>query len=96
MNFMLLVIAQVRNLRRRSIDRLRSDRRPWCSPLGKGKGGGRAIAAACGWLGLELDNAANDRGGPRISSAKSRLAAYVIPTDENLMIARQTRALVFA
>jgi acetate kinase len=48
------------------------------------------------WLGLELDAAANQAGGPRISSASSRVAAWVIPTNEELMIARHTRALLGA
>jgi len=55
-----------------------------------------AVCAGCRWLGLELDDAANHRHGPRISAIGSRVAAYVIPTDENLMIARHTRALVQA
>jgi len=42
------------------------------------------------WLGLELDAAANDKGGPLISRRGSRIACYVIPTDEELMIARHT------
>jgi acetate kinase len=46
------------------------------------------------WLGLELDPAGNDRGGPRISAAGSRVAAWVIPTNEELVIATQTRSLV--
>jgi len=54
----------------------------------------KAVCEACAWMGLELDLAANEARGPRISAAGSRVAAYVIPTDENLMIARQTRALV--
>jgi acetate kinase len=48
------------------------------------------------WLGLELDAAANQAGGPRISSSSSRVAAWVIPTSEELMIARHTRALLGA
>ncbi|HEX9208237.1 MAG TPA: acetate/propionate family kinase [Steroidobacteraceae bacterium] len=40
------------------------------------------------WLGVELDAAANARHGPRISTAASRVAAYVVPTDEESMIAR--------
>jgi len=40
------------------------------------------------WLGVELDEAANRAGGPRISAADARASAWVIPTDENLMIAR--------
>jgi acetate kinase len=43
------------------------------------------------WLGLDLDAAANDSNGPRISTAESRVSAYVIPTNEELMIARHTR-----
>jgi len=53
-----------------------------------------AICRACGWLGLELDEAANREHRTRISTANSRVAAYVIKTDENLMIARHARALV--
>lgn len=45
------------------------------------------------WLGLDLDPAANLRNGPRISTADSRVSAWVIPTDEELMIARHTLAL---
>ena len=46
------------------------------------------------WLGVRLDAAANTKGGPRISTAASRVAVWVIPTDEELMIARHTRALI--
>jgi len=53
-----------------------------------------AICAACAWLGVELDPAANEAGGPRITAPDSRVAAFVVPTEENLMIARQTRALL--
>src|SRR6266481_2272339 len=53
-----------------------------------------AICRACGWLGLELDEAANRQQQARISAPTSRVAAYVIKTDENLMIARHARALV--
>jgi len=53
-----------------------------------------AICRACGWLGLELDEAANREHKERISRPDSRAAAYVIKTDENLMIARHARALV--
>jgi acetate kinase len=42
------------------------------------------------WLGVEPDMAANGKGGPRISTAASRTAAWVIPTNEELMIARHT------
>lgn len=46
------------------------------------------------WLGLELDAAANDVGGPRISGAGSGVNAWVIPTNEELMIAEHTRRLL--
>jgi acetate kinase len=46
------------------------------------------------WLGLELDAAANDAGRPRISRGGSRVTAWVIPTNEELMIARHTRRLL--
>lgn len=48
-------------------------------------------AAICGrlaWLGLALDEAANDRHGPCISHAGSRIGAWVIPTNEETVIAR--------
>jgi acetate kinase len=50
----------------------------------------QAVADRLSWLGLELDAEANKKGGPRISREGSRLACYVIPTDEELMIARHT------
>ena len=46
------------------------------------------VCADAAWLGLELDEDANAAGGPRISSIGSRVSAWVIPTDEDLMIAR--------
>ncbi len=46
------------------------------------------------WLGVDLDEAANDAGGPRISRAESRVAAWVVPTNEELMIAQHTRRLL--
>jgi acetate kinase len=42
------------------------------------------------WLGVEPDAAANAHGGPRISAPASRVSAWVVPTDEELMIARHT------
>jgi acetate kinase len=53
-----------------------------------------AICRACGWLGLEREEAENRDQKLRISTPDSRIAAYVIKTDENLMIARHARALV--
>jgi acetate kinase len=52
------------------------------------------ICRACAWLGVQLDDAANERHGPRITAADSAVAAYVIKTDENLMIARHARSLI--
>jgi acetate kinase len=46
------------------------------------------------WLGIALDPAANAAGGPRISAPGSRVSAWVIPTDEELMIGRHTRRLL--
>ncbi len=46
------------------------------------------------WLGVTLDDAANDRGGPCISGPGSAATAWVLPTNEELMIAIHTRALV--
>ena len=49
-----------------------------------------AVARRLAWLGLELDPEANTKGDRRISRQGSRIACYVIPTDEELMIARHT------
>ena len=54
----------------------------------------RRICEASAWLGLALDPAANERHGPRISRSDSRVSAWVIPTNEELMIARHTGALL--
>jgi acetate kinase len=48
------------------------------------------ILAACEWLGVELDVEANQRGGPCISAAGCAVSAWVVPTNEELMIARHT------
>jgi acetate kinase len=53
-----------------------------------------AICRGAAWLGVELDEAANARAGPRISAAGSRVSAWVLPTDEEQMIARHTARLV--
>ena len=46
------------------------------------------------WLGVTLDDEANRRGGPRISPEGRCPSAWVIPTDEELMIARHTLRLL--
>jgi acetate kinase len=54
----------------------------------------KRISQASAWLGVELDEAANAGNGPRISTPASKVSAWVIPTNEELMIARHTRALL--
>jgi acetate kinase len=54
------------------------------------------VCNGAAWLGVELDAAANQDGGPRITTPNSKVAAWVIPTDEELMIARHTARLVRA
>jgi len=46
------------------------------------------------WLRVKLDPAENDRNGLRISGAGSAVAVFVIPTNEELMIAQHTLMLV--
>jgi acetate kinase len=54
----------------------------------------RRICEASRWLGLELDAEANEGQGPRISTPHSKVSAWVVPTNEELMIARHTGALL--
>ena len=54
----------------------------------------RRICNASAWLGLELDADANTQRGPRISTAKSKVSTWVIPTNEEIMIARHTGDLL--
>jgi len=54
----------------------------------------RRICEASAWLGIELDQTANAGKSPRISSSGSKVSAWVIPTNEELMIARHTRSLL--
>jgi acetate kinase len=49
-----------------------------------------AVARRLSWLGLELNPEANAGGMATISRQQSRIACHVIPTDEELMIARHT------
>jgi acetate kinase len=51
----------------------------------------RRVSRDAAWLGIELDEAANAARGPRISTEGSRVSAWVIPTNEELMIARHTQ-----
>jgi acetate kinase len=52
------------------------------------------ICEASAWLGIALDRGANERRAPRISTEQSVVSAWVIPTDEERMIARHTAALL--
>lgn len=52
------------------------------------------ICEASRWLDVELDAEANEARGPRISTRESRVSVWVIPTDEELMIARHTGTLL--
>jgi acetate kinase len=53
------------------------------------------IAERLEWLGVSLDPVENARHAPRISRADSRIPVYIVPTDEELMIARHTLALLW-
>jgi acetate kinase len=52
------------------------------------------VCKAAAWLRVDLDSRANAAGGPRISTAGSRISVWVIPTNEELIIARHTRSLL--
>jgi acetate kinase len=52
------------------------------------------VCTAAAWLGVTLDASANAANGPLISTPQSTAAAWVIPTNEELMIARHTFAAI--
>ncbi|HEY7557040.1 MAG TPA: acetate/propionate family kinase [Candidatus Binatia bacterium] len=52
------------------------------------------VCRDAGWLGLEPDEDANANAGPCISRKESRVSAWVIPTNEELMIALHTRRVL--
>jgi len=54
----------------------------------------RRIGEACTWLGVEIDHEANAAHRPRISHPSARVSTWVIPTNEELMIARHTGVLL--
>jgi acetate kinase len=54
------------------------------------------VCSNAGWLGVELDVSANAAGGPRTSRPSSRVSVWVVPTNEELMIARHARQLLGA
>lgn len=55
-----------------------------------------AVCARLGWFGIALDDAANKKSAEKISSAQSRIAALVIPTDEQQVIAEEMLAVLKA
>jgi acetate kinase len=52
------------------------------------------ICRASAWIGVEIDGEANLRGWPRLSRSGSRVSTWMIPTNEELMIARHTGRLL--
>jgi len=54
----------------------------------------REVAAGCAWLGAELDETRNGGAEGPISTDNSKLPMWVVQTDEELVIARQTAAVL--
>jgi acetate kinase len=54
------------------------------------------VCRGLAYLGIELDSQQNDRHASVISLAKSHCRVRVVPTNEDLMIARHTRTLLFS
>ena len=54
----------------------------------------RRVCEQAGWFGFEIDHSANIRGGPKITTEGGKASAWVIPTDEDLMIALHSWALL--
>ena len=52
------------------------------------------ICESSAWLGIELDGTANSKRESKISSSRSKVSVWVIPTNEELMIARHTGLLL--
>jgi acetate kinase len=52
------------------------------------------VCQAAAWLGIEIDVQANQQGATQISAPGSRVSVWVIPTNEELMIALHTRLLL--
>jgi acetate kinase len=52
------------------------------------------VCREAAWLGLALDEATNANGGPRLGADGSRVAAWIVPTNEEEMIARHTRRVL--
>lgn len=63
--------------------------------IGEHDAGVRAkICGLLGWMGARIDDAANVAQGPRVHAAGSTIGLWVVPTDEEGVIARHTAALV--
>jgi acetate kinase len=54
----------------------------------------REVGAGCGWLGVVVDEEANLRGEGRIDAPASKIPVWVLPTDEERVIARHTAAIL--
>jgi acetate kinase len=54
----------------------------------------KRICESSGWLGIKLNNKANNQRGPLLSSTSSKISVWMIPTNEELMIARHTATLL--
>ena len=52
------------------------------------------VCREASWLGVELNSAANSAGGPGISTSQSKVRVWVLPTNEELMIAQHTARLL--
>ena len=53
-----------------------------------------AIVEGCAWLGAALDEQTNTEGRTRLSPDSARVPAFIIPTNEEAVIASQTRAVL--
>lgn len=54
------------------------------------------VVAGCGWLGLALDEEANARADAVVSATDSAVAVLIIPTNEELEIAKSAARIVLA
>ena len=52
------------------------------------------ICAGLGWLGVELDHGANNAGETRISAPEARVPVFMIPTDEESVLAREAETML--
>ncbi len=73
---------------------LNAKAQPFVRPLAEHLGSPIVIACDAAWLGVDLDQSANSAGGMRITHTGSRTSVWVIPTDEDLMIALHAWALL--